>query len=551
MNSDSSQTRNLLLFFGLSLLILFGYQWFFPKSSSVTTVSETRIGGGALPLPLGGVLPHGSTVPIPTPKREIDTPTLFGTINNYGLRFDALFLKNYRQTVASDSEEVELLRGGEAPYFAEFGLLGGEGKVPDLHTPWTVEGEKLTPDSPLLYKWVSPEGVVFERLITIDDQYMLSVTQRVMNRGSMPVVFSPYAKLVRKDSVHEGALTSSALFEGPMGILGGKLEEISYGDLDKKPQSFQGQGGWAGFSDKYWLGAIIPDSKAVGRFDLQHQAAYEILYTGTPQTVLPSEEWTETQHLYGGAKIVSVLDAYEKTLGIDKLDRAVDFGMFYLITKPLFYLLTFIYENVRSMAISILLLTVVVKGALFPLANKSYRSMAKMRTLAPKVEALKEKYGEDKVALNREMMALYKKEKVNPGAGCLPILLQFPILFGLYKVLMISIEMRQAPFWGWIHDMSAPDPTNLFTLFGVLSWDPPSFLCLGLWPLIMGATMVLQQKMGPTPADPTQAQVMMIMPIIFTFMMAQFPSGLVIYWTWSNLLGILQQWWITRSVVSS
>ncbi|HIN22209.1 MAG TPA: membrane protein insertase YidC, partial [Rhodospirillales bacterium] len=311
------------------------------------------------------------------------------------------------------------------------------------------------------------------------------------------------------------------------------------------------QGGWIGITDKYWLAALVPDQKVKGnlRFTYRKESGddlYQVDYLSNPLTVAPGGTVESRNRLFTGAKEVTIIDAYNEDLGIDRFDLAIDFGWFYFLTKPIFYALLYINEVVLNFGLSILLLTVAIKIVFFPLANKSYTSMSKMKKLQPEVNKLRERFGDDKTKLNEEMMALYKRENANPASGCLPILIQIPVFFALYKVLFVNIEMRHAPFFGWIKDLSVADPTSVFNLFGMIPWTPPDFLMVGVWPLIMGASMYLQQKLNPQPSDPMQAKIFQFLPIIFTFLLARFPAGLVIYWAWNNILSMAQQWVIMR-----
>jgi YidC/Oxa1 family membrane protein insertase len=398
--------------------------------------------------------------------------------------------------------------------------------------------------------WDNGEGLRFERRIAFDDAYMLTITQRIANDGEDPVSLFPYGLVSRWGT--PSTLGYYILHEGPIGVLGGTLEEIDYDDLQEDGNvELPSRGGWLGITDKYWLTALVPDqaSELTGTFRdnvVDGQNRYQVDYLRTARAVPAGGSIETTDRLFAGAKEVSQLDRYSEEYGIPLFDRAVDFGWFYFLTKPMFHVLHFFYKWTGNYGLAILLLTLRVKFLFFPLANKSYRAMSKMKKLQPEMMRLREQYGDDKMRMNQELMALYKKEKANPMSGCLPIVVQIPVFFALYKVLFVSIEMRHAPFFGWIHDLSAPDPTTIFNLFGLIPWDPPSFLMIGVWPLLMGATMFLQQKLNPQPADPMQARIMMMLPAMFIFLFATFPAGLVIYWTWNNILSIAQQWTIMK-----
>lgn len=488
---------------------------------------------------------------------RIDTPALHGSINLRGARLDDLTLARYRETVDPTSPEIVLLSpsGTENAYFAEGGWLarGSSVKVPGADTVWTAPaGAVLKPDQPVTLSWDNGEGLVFERTYAVDDKFMFTVTQRVRNEGASAVSLSPYALASRSGTPH--TLGYYILHEGPLGVFNGRLNEKKYADLQKgaAPIVEKTTGGWIGITDKYWLVSVIPDQTepVTARFvgdERGGQPRYQVDIAGDFREAAPGATIESTSRVFAGAKLVKLFDAYAEKLGIQKFDLAIDFGWFYFLTKPFFYAIDWIAGKIGNFGIAILCFTVIVKALFFPLANKSYRSMSKMKALQPRMKELRERCGDDKAKLNQEMMALYKREKVSPVSGCLPMLIQIPVFFALYKVLFVTIEMRQAPFYGWVHDLSAVDPTTLFNLFGLIPWEPFAWMPhIGVWPLIMGVTMWLQQKLNPAPADPTQAKMFMILPFVFTFMLANFPAGLVIYWAWNNTLSIAQQWVIMR-----
>jgi YidC/Oxa1 family membrane protein insertase len=380
--------------------------------------------------------------------------------------------------------------------------------------------------------------------------FMFTVTLKVKNNSGKELTFFPYG-LINRTYADTGK-HMYILHEGPIGVFNNELTEISYEDLrDDGATKLEDSKGWLGVSDKYWLSAIVPDKNETFDANFRHikrndKDAYQIDMRGEAFTVPSGDDHSVTMRMFAGAKKVQLLDEYSMKYDIPLFDRAVDFGSLYFLTKPFFELLSFFYSHVGNFGIAILLLTCVIKLVMFPLANKSYTSMSQMKLLTPKMQEIREKHADDKMKMNTEIMEMYKREKVNPMSGCLPILIQIPVFFALYKVLFVTIEMRHAPFFGWIHDLSAPDPTNLFTLFGLLQWDVPGFLHLGIWPIIMCVTMVLQQKLNPKPTDEIQAMVIGYMPYVFLFLFASFPAGLVIYWAWNNTLSILQQWIIIR-----
>jgi len=576
--------KNVIIAIVLSLLILAGFQVFYEmprmeaerarQAAMQQDAAQQAAGGGTVsdaPSPDAGALPapaEDGSLTIGTdltreealalsPRITIETPTVTGSIALKGARLDDLVLRDYRVDLDQTSERIHLLEptGLRRPYYAEFGWVTGSGAdmaVPTAETVWQTDADRLTPDNPVTLTWDNGQGLVFERTISIDQDYMFSVDQRVRNGTDQPVALYPYGLISR------GGVPPTTgfyiLHEGPLGVFDSTLTEVDYDDLqedgDQKPESVE-PGGWIGITDKYWLTALVPAQDETHGFNFKHAIRkqtdrFQVDYLGAAVEVPAGGEAVDTNHFFAGAKKLDVLDRYEEEYGVANFDLAIDFGWFYFLTKPFLQVLTFLNGVLGNFGLAILALTVVIKLVFFPLANKSYRSMAKLKELTPKMQELREKHGDDKQRLNQEMMEMYKREKVNPAAGCLPILIQIPVFFALYKVLFVSIEMRHAPFYGWIEDLSAPDPTSIFNLFGLIPWDPPSMLMIGAWPCIMGVTMFLQQKLNPQPADPVQAKVFMFLPLMFTVLLAQFAAGLVIYWTWNNLLSILQQWVIMK-----
>ncbi len=550
--------KNLLLAITLSLTIFFGFNYFFPsrpieqvaqptvQSATTSIVTAPAINQAAVLLPRDIALKEDIRIPI-------KTPSVTGSLRLKGAIIDDVELLNYKDIPEEKSPHVVLLAPQKThrSYSATFNWLASDSAIecPNENTLWQVEGGKdgavLSPDKALKLSYTNKQGIRFERTFTVDKNYLFTITDHVTNANPAAVHLQTLSHVTRVGTpVTNGFFV---LHEGGVGVLNRSLSEVSYDDMKKKHQiQQQTTGGWIGFTDKYWLVALIPSPKdTVNASYLNHPGdVYQTQTTGQLQTVEPGKTLTVTQHLYAGAKVLSILDSYEKSHGFDRFDLAVDFGWFYFLTKPLFYALDFFHKLLGNMGLAILLLTVLFKIALFPLANKSHRSMSRMKNLQPKMEKLKQTYGNDKMRMNQELMNLYKKENANPMSGCLPMLVQAPLFFCLYKVFFVTIEMRQAPFFGWIHDLASPDPTSFLNLFGLLPWDAPSFLAIGAWPLLMGVTMVVQQRLGPQPADPQQAKLMMLMPILFTYMFASFPAGLVIYWAWSNILTVLQQLYI-------
>lgn len=578
--------KNLILAIALSVVILFGFQIvaerFFPKPVPPAPSAQTQ---GTAPSahqpPAGGpataqqgIAPPGAggstSGPAATPgvaaaatrgqvlqsgpRVRIDTPSLQGSIALVGGRVDDVTLVNYRETIDPNSPAIVLFspQGTPDAYFAEHGWVapGGGVAVPGPTTQWTADRDTLAVGQPVTLSWDNGEGLVFKRVYAVDDRYMFTLHQTVESRRSDAVNLLPYGLVTRFGTPPTSGFF--ILFEGPLGVFNGTLEEVSYKDLQEKGViTHHTTGGWIGITDKYWLSALAFDQQqpTTARFVFQRTAGtnqYQVDYVGQQQSLAPGGSIESETRLFAGAKVVTLIDHYEQTYGIKRFDLAIDWGWFYFLTRPVFYALNWLHGLVGNFGIAILLLTVAIKLVFFPLANKSYRAMSQMRKLQPEMQKLRERFADDKMRLNQEMMALYKSEKVNPASGCLPIVIQIPVFFALYKVLFVTIEMRHAPFFGWIRDLSAPDQTTIFNAFGLIPWTPPQFLMIGAWPLIMGVTMWLQQKLNPQPPDPIQAKMFMILPVVFTFMLAHFPAGLVIYWTWNNILSILQQWVIMK-----
>ncbi len=445
--------------------------------------------------------------------------------------------------------------GTAHPYYAEFGWSASDAaiKVPGPETMWTADKSTVAPGAPVRLTWDNGQGLVFALDMSIDEFFMFDVKQSVDNKTDKPVTVFPWSLVVRYGTpAAEGIYI---LHEGPYGVFNGSLKEFGYSDFkDNKQQKFATTGGWVGITDKYWMATLIPDQKSKVDVSIKSTGAgndikYQVDYVGGGETIAPGTTGRTEARLFAGAKIVRIIDAYTEKYGIEKFDLTIDWGWFWFFTKPLFWLLEWLYVQLGNFGLSILILTVIVKAVFFPLANKSYAAMAKMKRLQPEMEKLKERYGEDRQRMNQELMQLYRREKVNPAAGCLPIVVQIPVFFALYKVLYTTIEMRHQPFYGWIKDLAAPDPLTILTGFGLFPWQIPEFLHffnIGIWPLIMGVTMYLQQKLNPAPTDPVQARVFQFLPILFTFMLAPFSAGLVIYWAWSNTLSIAQQYTIMR-----
>ncbi len=569
--------KNLILAIAMSLAILLGWQMLVEKPQQEARLAEEQrqaelagrnpdsIGVPAVPSPGTGPRTGAGAPAVPRDRDEIiaettrvniETPSYTGSINLTGGRFDDLVLRNYRQTVEPDSPNITLLspRGSNNPYFAEFGWLTGNGTVTGGgRTAWSADRDTLTVDTPVVLTARTEEGLLLTRTIAVDERYMFTVTDRVENTGGTAINVTPFGRVTRVNE--PDTLGFFILHEGPIGVLDESLHEIDYDDLEdepERPQSFESTGGWLGFTDIYWLTALVPgnDEKVDARFLFDTTAAgaklYQADFRSEATSLAPGQGVENTHQLFAGAKVFKVLKNYEEKFGIERFEMAIDFGWFFFLTKPLLQVIIFSADFLGNFGLAILAVTVIIKLFFFPLANKSYRSMSAMKALQPKMTELREKYADDKQKMQQELMAMYRREKVNPVSGCLPIALQIPVFFALYKVLFVSIEMRHAPFFGWVQDLSAPDPLNLFTLFGMIDWVPPFGLMLGVWPILMGITMFAQQKLNPAPADPIQARIFMLMPLIFMIFLASFPVGLVIYWTWNNLLSIAQQYVIMR-----
>ena len=550
--------KNLLLAILASLVVLLGFQLLFPTKDVPKTNITQEMNDSFAPEPeLIAELPKARNEIINESERiSIENDFINGSINLTGARIDDIILKKYRIDLSSDSENVKFLspKGSENPYFAEYGWVTSNNnkiELPNANTVWKSNKSIISPEAPVVLSWDNGNGLIFKRTISIDTEYMFSIQQTIINNTSEDIILYPYGLINRT-----GVPKLSGLFilhEGPIGVLNDRVKELDYDDLeDDKKISEKSKKGWIGITDKYWLAALIPnqESNFEGHFQSFSRGAdikFQTSYLGPQIIIASNNQASYISQFYAGAKEVPILDKHEEN-GIPMFDRAIDFGWFYIITKPLSYLLHFFSSYMGNVGLAIIALTICIRIILFPLANKSFKSMNKMKILQPKMMEIRERFGNDKVQMQKEVMALYKKEKANPLAGCLPILLQIPVFFALYKVLTVTLEMRQAPFFGWIKDLSVPDPYSIFNIFGLIPIDLPSFLIIGTWPLLMGATMFLQQKLNPAPPDPIQAKVMAMLPFIFIFLFAQFAAGLVLYWTCNNILSIAQQWIIMKKM---
>jgi YidC/Oxa1 family membrane protein insertase len=562
-----NEQRNLFLAIVLMMAVLFGWQYLVAvprmqeEQAKLAEKQKTEMplapGVGA-PQSAPAVVPRAEALAQSSARVAIETPTVDGSINLAGARFDDLRLRQYRGTPDPMSPEIELLSpmAAEHPYVAEFGWIAGQGEtqpMPNAESMWRlVQDGTLSPDNPVELSYDNGQGLTFTRRISVDDRYMFTVSDTVANNSAAPVTLSPYGLVMRRNV--PPTTYYWVVHEGFIGVFNGTLDDPEYSELaeDNETRQFQSTGGWLGITDKYWMAAVIPPQSeqfagTYKAFDANGTKAYQSDFMLNAKTVAPNSSQTVVHHFFAGAKVVDIVDDYARTLGINRFDMAVDWGWFNPLTKWMFLALDYIYRFVGNYGVTILVFTVIVKLLFFPLANTSYRAMSKMKKLQPEMERLRERYKDDKVKMQQELMALYQKEKVNPLAGCMPMLIQIPVFFSLYKVLLVTIDMRHAPFFGWIQDLSAAEPISLFNLFGLLPFTPPAFLMIGVFSIIMGITMWIQTNLNPPPADPVQAKMFSYMPILFVFMLANFPAGLVIYWTWNNVLSIAQQIFIMKS----
>ena len=550
----TENNRNLILAVVLSALVLLGWSFvserFLPKPAKPVATSTSAARPTVSDAPAAGVAPTASpAAQAAAPRIRIDTPRLTGSINLRGARIDDLVLRNYKQTIAANSPPVRLFApsGGKGAFFAQYGWTGTGAPGPDAL--WTASSDTLSPSTPVTLSWDSPIGARFEIVIAVDKDYMFTVTQQVTNRGPEPLTVRPYALISQTGGFHDKG--DFNVHVGPLGVFDGRLKdsETSFDKLAKDgPQTFETTGGWLAITERYWLAALIPDQKV--RVDVRFAAApgdrYQADYIDRPFVVAPGESSSTTARLFAGAKEVDLIDRYKAEYNIPLFDRTISWGWFWFLAQPIFHLLDWLFRLTGNFGVAIICLTLIVRAAMFPIANRQYASMAKMRLVQPKMKALQERYKDDKVKQQQALMELYKTEKVNPLAGCLPILIQIPVFFALYKTLLLSIEMRHQPFVLWIKDLSAPDPLLVTNLFGLLPFQPPPFLALGVLPLLLGLTMWVQQKLNPAPMDEIQKQVFAIMPWVFMFIMAPFAAGLQLYWTVNNLVSIAQQWLMMR-----
>ncbi len=556
------ENKNVLLAVILSTAILIGWSFYFEnpeeaqrKRAEIQGKTETQTSIQKPEAPQPSKANPAKSISRNEALKEsdrvlIENKNLSGSISLRGALIDDIILKNYRETLDPNSKSIVLLspKKYEQGYFVESGWATTKSdiKVPDNNSLWQIkEGKKLTPNSPITLEWNSREGLIFSKKIEIDDKYLFKITETVRNDKNRAV-----------DLFHYGQITKNAkpttenfyiLHEGLIGVVDKNLKEETYSAVEKEKKTYNGKSGWFGITDKYWMSAIIPESGKSFKGEYSYTNNYKANFIiSEPNTINPQKSTTGNIKIFIGAKEVYPIDNYVEKEKIDRFDLAIDWGWFYFITKPLFFVIDYIFKIVGNFGVAIIILTALVRIVFFPLSNYSFKSMAKMKVLQPEMLRLKELYKDDVRRTQQEMMALYKREKVNPLSGCLPILVQIPIFFAVYKMLFVTLEMRHAPFFGWIKDLSAADPTTIFNLFGLIPWEPPTFLMIGIWPILMGITMYLQQKLNPAPPDPIQAKIFAWFPFIITIMLASFPSGLVIYWTASNILTMAQQYYIMK-----
>ena len=553
-----NDNKNLILAVVLSALVLLGWTWaankYFPTSNPQSTKIEA---GKQQPVPQPSAQPAPASSPKvlqsisaaigSSPRVAIRTPSLQGSINLKGAQIDDLLLVNEKQTLAKDSPPVRLLSPLGAPnaYIAEFGWSAQGAQVPGLDTVWTADREQLVPSQPVILSTQMPDGTRYQLKIAVDAGFLFTVQQSVFNASGQPITVRPIGLVSRSgESADKSSWTNHV---GPIGVFDGKANyDVNWKDLDKNgSQPFNNVAGWLGFTDKYWLTALVPSSSVSADFRRSPSGGYQADYSAAPRTVAPGQTLTTQARLFAGAKEKSWLDRYESA-GIPKLSKAIDWGWFEFFMRPIFDVLMFLFHTLGNFGLAIIALTLIVRAIMFPIAQKQFQSMAAMRKLQPKMKAIQERFKDDKQRQQQEILRLYQEEKVNPAAGCLPIVLQIPVFYALYKVLVVSVEMRHQPFILWIKDLSAADPLTPVNLFGLLHFTPPAMLAIGVLPILVGTTQFFSMKLNPQPMDPAQAQMFAIMPWFLVFIMAPFAAGLQLYWITNNLLTMAQQWHLYR-----
>ena len=556
------ENRNVIIAVILSTAILIGWSMYFENPDEAQrkrleiqgkTETQTNIQKPETPqttkanptktISRGEALKEGDRV-------SIENSNLAGSISLRGAIIDDIVLKNYRETLDKNSKPIVVLspKKSDEGYFVESGWASTKSdiKVPDNNSIWQIrDGKKLTPTSPVTLEWNNREGIIFSKKIEVDNKYLFKITETIRNEKNKTVELFHYSQITK--NTKPTTENFYILHEGLIGVVDKNLKEETYSTIEKEKKTYAGKSGWFGITDKYWMSAIIPESGKSFKGEYSFANSYKANFIISEPTIAnPQKSTSATLKIFIGAKEVYPIDNYTEIEKIDRFDLSIDWGWFYFITKPLFFVIDYIFKIVGNFGLAIIILTLIVRILFFPLNNYSFKSMAKMKVLQPETLRIKELYKDDVKRTQQEMMALYKREKVNPLSGCLPILIQIPIFFAVYKMLFVTLEMRHAPFFGWIKDLSAADPTTIFNLFGLIPWNPPSFLMIGVWPILMGITMYFQMKLNPTPPDPIQAKIFAFFPLIMTVMLATFPSGLVVYWTVSNVLTMAQQYYIMK-----
>ena len=556
------ENRNVIIAVILSTAILIGWSMYFENPDEAQrkrleiqgkTETQTNIQKPETPqttkanptkaISRGEALKEGDRV-------SVENSNLAGSISLRGAIIDDIVLKNYRETLDKNSKPIVVLspKKSDEGYFVESGWASTKSdiKVPDNNSIWQIrDGKKLTPTSPITLEWNNREGIIFSKKIEIDNKYLFKITETIRNEKNKTIELFHYSQITK--NTKPTTENFYILHEGLIGVVDKNLKEETYSTIEKEKKTYTGKSGWFGITDKYWMSAIIPESGKSFKGEYSFANSYKANFIISEPTIAnPQKSTSATLKIFIGAKEVYPIDNYTEIEKIDRFDLSIDWGWFYFITKPLFFVIDYIFKIVGNFGLAIIILTLIVRILFFPLNNYSFKSMAKMKVLQPETLRLKELYKDDVKRTQQEMMALYKREKVNPLSGCLPILIQIPIFFAVYKMLFVTLEMRHAPFFGWIKDLSAADPTTIFNLFGLIPWNPPSFLMIGVWPILMGITMYFQMKLNPTPPDPIQAKIFAFFPLIMTVMLATFPSGLVVYWTVSNVLTMAQQYYIMK-----
>ena len=558
--------KNLFLAIIISMAIIFGFQLLVPQPERTPITEEQTNSESLVDLSIQKssttVLAERNEVINETGRVNFDNLKIKGSINLNGGLIDDLILEEFRETLDPTSDLIEFLNplGSDNAYYLDTGWVSSDSTIelPDSSSIWSADKNSIGINDPVKLTWTSDQNITFEKIISLDEDYLFSVDQRVINNSGLSFDLYPYG-LSKRQGIPE-MQNFFILHEGPLSITDSVLKEYDYDDLkDDKKIKHPSIGGWIGMTDKYWQTAIIPNQNE----PVQQTYSYSFVdnvdnfqtdIVGQKIAVSNNASISHNFMIFAGPKIVKVIDKYMEEYGVQEFDRSVDFGWFYFLTKPIFHTLEFIFGYVGNFGWSIIIFTILMRICFFPLAQQSFKSMAKMKKLAPEMQRLKEQYGDDRAGMQKEMMALYKKEKANPIAGCLPILLQIPVFFALYKVLFVTIEMRHAPFIGWIHDLSAPDPAGILVLFGFVDWNVPGILQIlnvGIWPILMGISMYIQFKLNPAPVDKMQAKIFGLLPIVFTFILGGFAAGLVIYWTTNNVLSMAQQYIIQRKIMKS